>query len=242
MASYCLSTQWLVRKKAKIVSAIRIQQEWRARVKRKKEKARHKVMTHLARSLQRYGRGILARRRVGAMRDLARRRREIALVGRAEHAALVETEKKRQVLWFSSIPDVQAMGELQRLFLYYTAAKGRYEINDQDKCPLTLDTQRFSKLCTSIPGLANKDFSIRTAELICDDVLKTTGSKVLDYGDFVTVMKRVADIRLKKIRSFGRFCGNEARFIKLSIETIYPASSVKKILDRMPKEDHYASR
>jgi len=182
---------------------------------------------------------MLARRRFQCLRESKIRRSELAAAGQAEFNVIFETEKKRQILWFSCIPDVRKMGELQRVFLYYTAPKGRYEISGDDSSPLTMDGGKYVKFCHSIPGLLGNEFNIGRAQIVFD---KYAVKRTLDYLGFISVMKEIADNRLNKVKTFGRFKGNDARFIKLSLEVVYGASSVKGIIERMLVQDMYPGR
>ena len=166
-------------------------------------------------------------------------RREVAVVGQACYDAILEIERKRQILYYSSLPDVRKMGELQRLFLFYTSSRGRYEIDGDDKSPLVMDGGRFVKLCHSLIGLFNKDFNVGRAQIFFD---KYAQKKSLEYAGFVSAMKGIADIRMKRVKASGRFNEADARFIRLNLEIIYPSPSVKSILERMPIGDTYPNR
>lgn len=218
--------------------------------------------TRLAVLLQRLTRGVLARKRSRWSQLEAVLRLERARAGRTLYAATMEQEKKRQVLHCSRLPSVSVMLELQRIFLFYTSAQGRYELeggHGHNKAALVVDQTRFVKFCNAVPGLLTRDYAARNVERLFAETAAATAkqpaadgaagsshsgssSKGLSYPGFLQALQALADIRLAKVESYGRLVGADARFTKLLIETVLVAPASKRILDRLHKDQHYAAR
>lgn len=97
-------------------------------------------------------------------RDSIIKGRELLLAGRALYLLSLETEKERQILTSSSMPDMTVAAELQIIFLYYTSADGTYTLNEGAAQPLFVNLSRFIKFCNAVTGLLTKDFTARNAE------------------------------------------------------------------------------
>lgn len=197
--------------------------------------------------IQAQARGFLTRRHLQHECQRLRVRRETLVAGQGLYAATLEHEKRRQLLQGARIPDVGAMLELQRLFLYYTAAQGRFTLTGKaGKEELALlECSRFVRFCNAMSGLLSRDLTARHVEKLFEDVLsESTGGtgRAMEYADFVTLIQHIANARLPKLDRFGRLVGEEARFTKLLLDTILPAPTSKRILERLDKAQAYPAR
>jgi hypothetical protein len=197
--------------------------------------------------VQAVARSFLTRQHLQQKCQRLRVRRETLLAGQGLYAATVEHEKRRQLLQGARVPDVGAMLELQRLFLYYTAAQGRFALQrkgGKDE-PALLECSRFVRFCNAMSGLLSRDLTARHVEKLFDDVLSESSAgngRAMEYADFITLIQHIANARLPKIDRFGRFVGEEARFAKLLLENILPAPTSKRILERLDKAQTYPAR
>jgi hypothetical protein len=219
-------------------AATQIQRVARGRIARREATRYRRAATALAVPLQARARGFHVRARYEARRSQVIRRSEVVMAGREHFAVSYDKELKRQVLVVSRVMNPALNAELQKIFLFYTSTVGRYEVEPKAG-PLVLELSRFMKLCKEVPGLLSKGFDTRAAELSFHE-LKT--DKTLSYEGFLSFLQKLADVRLTKTETYSRLTNQEARLVKLLVETVFPSEIGQKLIGRLKPEEKYEAR